>query len=103
MCEQLECLSILAKKLDPVDHHELKDFLKLTNSVNVVLAVVGVVVIDDELDIIHVKTTGGDIGGYEDASGSVLELTKDPVSLLLLLVTMDAHGGPAVLPHQPAH
>merc|ERR1712003_500208 len=36
-----------------------------TNSVNVVLAVVGVVVIDDELDIIHVKTTGGDIGGYE--------------------------------------
>ena len=30
-----------------------------------------------------------------------LELSEDPVALLLLLVTVDTHGRPAVLPHQP--
>ena len=76
---------------------------KLTDPVNVVLAVVGVVVVDDELNIVHVEATGGNISGNEDGGGSGLELFKDPVPLLLLLVAVDAHGRPAVLPHQPEH
>ena len=81
----------------------MKSFLKLklTNSMDVVLTVVGVVVVDDKLDIIHVQTTGGNIGGDENAGGTVLELTEDPVPLLLLLVAVDAHSWPAIFPHQP--
>ena len=75
--------------------------LKLTNPMDVVLTVVGVVVVDDKLDIIHVQTTGGDIGSDEDAGGSVLELTEDPVPLLLLLVAVDTHSWPSIFPHQP--
>ena len=70
---------------------------------DVVLTVVGVVVVDDKLHVIHVQTTGGDIGGHEDAGGAILELPEDPVSLLLLLVPVDAHSGPTVFPHQPAN
>ena len=66
---------------------------------DVVLAVVGVVVVNDKLNVIHVQTTGGDISGHEDAGGAALELTKDPVSLLLLLVAVDAHSGPTIFPH----
>ena len=72
---------------------------KLTNPVDVVLALVGVVVVNDKLNVIHVQTTAGDISGHEDAGRAVLELTKYPVSLLLLLVTVDAHGGPTMFPH----
>ena len=76
---------------------------KLTDPVNVVLAVVGVVVVDDELDVVHVEATGGNIGSNEDGCGTSLELAEDPVPLLLLLVAVDAHGRPAVLPHQPEY
>ena len=56
---------------------------------DVVLAIVGIVVIDDELDIVHVQTSGGDIRGHEDGGGALLELAQHPVPLLLLLVTVD--------------
>ena len=75
--------------------------LKLTNPMDVVLTVVGIVIVDDKLDIIHVQTTGGNIGGDEDAGGAVLEFTEDPVPLLLLLVAVDTHSWPSVFPHQP--
>ena len=66
---------------------------------DVVLAVVRVVVVNDKLNVIHVQTTGGDISGNEDAGGAAFELTKDPVSLLLLLIAVDAHSGPTIFPH----
>ena len=73
----------------------------LTNSVNVVLAVVRIVIINDKLNIINVKTSSGDICGHKNGSVAAPELTQDPVSLLLLLVSMDTHGGPSIAPHQP--
>ena len=68
---------------------------------DVVLAVVGVVIVDDKLDVIHIQPPGGHVGGDQDGGGARLELAEHPVPLLLLLVPVDAHGGPAVLPHQP--
>ena len=101
----LDCLSTRTKKLDPFYHHDSRsvgESGRLTNSMNVVLAVVGIVVVNDELHIIHVQTSGGNISGDEDGALATLELPQHPVSLLLLLVPVDAHSGPAVTSHQPA-
>ena len=73
----------------------------LTYPVDVILTVVGVVIVDDKLDIIHINTSGRNICGPQDGSAAGLELTQDPVPLFLLLVTVNAHGWPAILPHQP--
>ena len=53
----------------------------LTYPVDVVLTVVGVVIVDDKLDIIHVKTSGINICGHQDGSAVGLEVTQDPVPL----------------------
>ena len=67
---------------------------------NIILAIVGIIVVDDELDVVHVEAPGGHVGGDQDGGGAGLELSQHPVPLLLLLVPVDAHGGPSVLPHQ---
>ena len=68
---------------------------------NVVLTVVGVVIIDDELHIIHIQSSGGHIGGNQDGGFATLKLSQHPVSLLLLLVTVNTHSRPAITSHQP--
>ena len=73
---------------------------RTSDSVDVVLRVVGVVVVDDELDVVDVETSGSDVRGDEDGRGAVLELLQHPLALLLLLVAVDAHGGVAVAAHQ---
>ena len=70
---------------------------------NVVLAVVGVVIVYDKLDVVHIQPPGCHVGGDQDGGGAGLELAEHPVPLALLLVAVDAHGRPAVLPHQPEH
>ena len=50
--------------------------MKLTDSVDVVLAVVGVVVVDDELDIVHVQPTGSYVCGHQDVGGPGPEVNK---------------------------
>lgn len=40
--------------------------------------------------MIHTDTTGGHIGGYHDGALAGLELVEDPVTLVLLFVTMDS-------------
>ena len=75
--------------------------LDLTNSVDVVFAVVGIVIVDNKLDVVHIKSSGSDVGGDEDGGAASLELAKHPLPLLLLLVPMDAHRWPTVFPHQP--
>ena len=47
--------------------------MRLTNSVDVILAVVGMVVVDDKLDV--VDASGGNVGGDEDGSAAALELS----------------------------
>jgi len=37
----------------------------------------------------------------QDGCAALLKLAQDPVALLLLLVSVDAHGGVALSPHQP--
>ena len=75
--------------------------MRLTNSVDVILAIVGIVVVDDELDIVDIEASGGDVGGNEDGGAASLELAQHPLPLLLLFVTVDAHRWPTVFPHQP--
>ena len=47
-----------------------------TNPVNVILDIVGVIVVDDKLDVIHVQTTGDNISGYEDVGGAIREVAE---------------------------
>jgi len=38
----------------------------------------------------HTDTTGGDVSGNHDGALSGLELVEDPITLILLLVTVDS-------------
>jgi hypothetical protein len=60
--------------------------------VNVVFGVVGVVVVDDKLDVVHVETSGCNICGNQDGCATSLKFVENPVSLFLLFVAVDAHG-----------
>ena len=67
------------QSLNTVYHHH--------EPVNIILAVVRVVVVDYELDVVHVEAASCYVGGHQDGGGALPELAKDPVALLLLLVT----------------
>lgn len=58
---------------------------------DVVLAVSGKVVVDDQGDLLNVDTTGKEIGGDEDTGRSGTELFHDDITLGLVHVTV--HGG----------
>lgn len=60
----------------------------------------GVVVVDNVADVLDVKTTRSDIGGKHNGAAARLELGEDPVTLSLLLVTVDGESRPAVLAHK---
>ena len=66
---------------------------------DVIFAIVGIVIVNDELDIVDVEASGGDVGGDEDGGAAGLELAQHPLPLLLLFVTVDAHRWPTVFPH----
>merc|ERR1719342_259336 len=70
-----------------------------TDSMNVVLAVVGVIIIDDKLDIIHVQASSSNIGGNKNCCAARLELSQNPISLLLLLISMNTHSRPSIFSH----
>ncbi len=42
----------------------------LTDPVDVILAVVGIVVVDDKLDVVHVQTAGSHVSGHQNTRGS---------------------------------
>ena len=48
-------------------------FIYYTYSVNVVFAVVGVIVVNNELNIVNIQTTGSDICGDQDCCTSSSE------------------------------
>ncbi len=60
-----------------------------SDSVDVVLVVVGKVVVDDETALGDVDTSGEEVGRKEDLEGSVSELVHDFVSLDHFESTMD--------------
>ena len=59
-----------------------------TDTVDVVLAVGGEIVVDDERDLLHVDTTGEKIRGDEDTRRTRAELLHEDLTLLLLHVTV---------------
>ncbi len=67
---------------------------------NVVLRVVGVIVVNDELNIVNVESSSRHICGNEDGCIAVLELVQDPVAFFLLFVAVNAHRRKALATHQ---
>eukprot|EP00657_Telonema_sp_P-1_P010471 TRINITY_DN4918_c0_g1_i1.p2 TRINITY_DN4918_c0_g1~~TRINITY_DN4918_c0_g1_i1.p2 ORF type:complete len:479 (-),score=189.64 TRINITY_DN4918_c0_g1_i1:230-1666(-) len=63
-----------------------------TNTVDVVVDLHGEIVVDDNLELLNIKTTGGNIGGDEVGLTVTTEAVEDVVTLTLLLVTMDGEG-----------
>lgn len=53
--------------------------------------------------MIHTDTTGSHVGGHHDGALSSLELVQDPVTLVLLLVTVDGQRRPAILAEEPSN
>ena len=73
---------------------------------DVVLTVGGEVEVDNQGDLLHVDTTGEQIGGDEDAGGTRTELAHDDVTLALVHVSVHARDGEVALLHlllQPVH
>jgi len=64
-----------------------------TNSVNVVFAVVGQVVVDDERHLLHVNAAGQQIGGDENTRGAGAELAHDHFALALVHVAVHGRDG----------
>ena len=59
-----------------------------TDTVDVVLAVGGQVVVDDERNLLHVDTTGEEIRGDEDTGRAGAEFLHEDLALLLLHVSV---------------
>ncbi len=57
-----------------------------------VLNLVGHVVVDDELHIVHIQPSGSDISSDHNMFLSALEILKDKVSLPLRLSSVDSKG-----------
>lgn len=62
-----------------------------TNTMDVVLAVGGKVVVDDQRNLLDIDATGQKVGGDEDTGGSRTELLHDDITGALVHVAM--HGG----------
>jgi len=95
----------LSDELGVVGRHEVDgDTLSTettgsTNSMNVVLLLEGQLVVDDETNLLHIDTSGEQIGGDEHTSGGSSELLHDGVSLDLVHLTVHGGNGELVLSH----
>lgn len=77
---------------DEVDGNTLtSETATTTDAVNVVLAVGGQIIVDDQGDLLDVDTTGKQIGGDQDTRRTGAELLHDDVTLSLVHVAV--HGG----------
>lgn len=77
---------------DEVDGNTLTtETTTTTDTVDVVLAVGGKVVVDDQGDLLDIDTTGQKVSGDQDTGRSRAELLHDNITLGLLHITV--HGG----------
>lgn len=77
---------------DEVDRNTLTaETTTTTNTMDVVLAVGGEIVVDDERNLLDIDTTGEEIGGDQDTRRTGTELLHNQVTLSLVHVTV--HGG----------
>jgi hypothetical protein len=70
-----------------------------TDSVDVVLLLVGQLVVDNEADLLDVDTTGEEIGGDQNADGTGTELLHDNVSAELVHLSVHDGDGEVVVSH----
>lgn len=70
-----------------------------TDSMNVVLLLEGQLVVDNETNLLHINTSGEEIGGNEHTGGSSSELLHDGVSLDLVHLTVHGGDGELVFSH----
>ena len=76
-------------RCDKVDGDTLTTETSTTaDTVDVVLAVRGEIVVDDERDLLDIDTTSEEISRDEDTRGSRAELLHQDLALLLLHITM---------------
>ncbi|MPN13647.1 hypothetical protein SDC9_160970 [bioreactor metagenome] len=65
------------------------------DAVDVVLELVGYVVIDHQVDVVHVDTACGDIGGHKHGALSASERAHDRIALVLTHIAVQAASGQA--------
>ena len=95
LCANLKCSLVLVR--DKVDCHSLTTkSTTATDSVDVVLSVGGEIVVDDQRHLLHIDSSGQEIGGDQDSRGSGPEFSHDDVTLLLVHVSV--HGGHSEIP-----
>jgi len=70
-----------------------------TDSVDVVLLLVGQLVVNDEADLLHIDTSSEEIGGDQDTDGTGTELLHDDVTTELVHLTVHDANGEIVLGH----
>jgi hypothetical protein len=79
---------------DEVDGNTLaSETSTTTDAVDVVLAVGGQVVVDDEGDLLDIDTTGKEVSGDEDTGRSGTELLHDDITLGLVHVAVHGRDG----------
>jgi len=64
-----------------------------TDTVDVVLAVGGEIVVDDQRDLLDIDTTGQKVSGDQDTGRTRAELLHDNITLLLVHVTVHGRNG----------
>merc|ERR1719473_1246971 len=85
---------------DQVDGNSLSaETTRTADAVNVVFAVSGHVVVDDQGNLLHVNTTGEKIGSDEDTAGSGSELSHDKLTLGALHLSVHGGDGEITLTH----
>jgi hypothetical protein len=72
---------------------------RTTDTVQVVLWVVGKVIIDDQRDLLDVNTTGKQVGGDEYTTGARSELTHDNITSVLVHVSVSGTDSVVTLTH----
>ena len=71
-----------------------------SDPVDVILGIVRIIVVDHELDVVDVQSSGGDVGGHQNGRGSSAEFAQNPIAFLLLLIAVNAHRRISVTAHQ---
>ena len=65
---------------------------RAASTVNVVFHVVRCVVVDNEFELLDIKTTGGDRGGDDNGDDTRLEIRDSRVTVDLVLAAMERHA-----------
>ena len=79
---------------DKVDGNALSAETTTTaNAVDVVFAVGGEIVVDDQRNLLDIDTTGQEVSGNQDTRGSRAELLHDQITLSLVHVTVHGRDG----------